>query len=344
MAQIAHSPPAKLAPTKLTVVGAGAWGTVLAVMLSERGHSVTLWSRRPEHAAALREEGENAAYLPGVALPKSLHVTADPAEALGGARAVFMAVPTKGLRETLERLPPAPAFVSCAKGLEAGTFKRLTQIIHEYQPGASLAALSGPNLAKEIGAGKPAAATVASHDALENGGLAAAVQTWLNGPSFRVYTSADVIGVEVGGALKNIIALAAGLCDGLGAGDNAKATILTRGLAEIVRLGTHLGGRAETFYGLSGLGDMVATCSNAGSRNHTAGVRVARGATLKDLEADKLTAEGVPTVRAVVAYAAFGELELPIACEVHAVIYGGKSPRAAIRDLMSRDAKAEWGG
>ena len=143
--------------------------------------------------------------------------------------------------------------------------------------------------------------------------------------------------------MKNVIALAAGLCDGLGLGDNAKATILTRGLAEIVRLGTHLGGRVETFYGLSGLGDMVATCSSTGSRNHTAGVRVARGATLKDLEADKLTAEGIPTVRAVVAYAAGAGLELPIAREVHAVIYGGKPPQAAIRDLMSRDAKAEWG-
>ncbi len=337
MTQIAHA-----TPTKLAVVGAGAWGTVLAVMLAKKGHSVTLWSRRSEHAAALREKGENTAYLPGVALPQNLHCTADPVEALDGAQAVFMAVPSKGLRETLERLPPAAAFVSCAKGLEAGTFKRLTEIIYEYQPHASLAALSGPNLAKEIAAGKPAAATVASRDPFENGTLAAAVQTWLNGPSFRVYTSSDVTGVEVGGAMKNVIALAAGLCDGLGLGDNAKATILTRGLAEIVRLGTHMGGLLQTFYGLSGLGDMVATCSNAGSRNHTAGVRVARGATLSDLEADKLTAEGVPTVRAVVAYAEKVGLKLPIACEVHAVIYQAKSPQTAIRDLMGRDAKAEW--
>ena len=338
MTQIAH-----FSPVKLVVVGAGAWGTVLAVMLTDKGHDVTLWSRRSKHAAALREKGENALYLPGVELPQNLHTTADPVEALEGARAVFMAVPTKGLRETLAHLPPAPAFVSCAKGLEAGTFKRLTQIIHEYQPGASLAALSGPNLAKEIAAGKPAAATVASRDTLENGTLAAAIQTWLNGPSFRVYTSADIIGVEVGGAMKNVIALAAGLCDGLELGDNAKATILTRGLAEIVRLGTHMGGLLQTFYGLSGLGDMVATCSSASSRNHTAGVRVAQGATLADLEADKLTAEAIPTVRAVVAYAEKAGLELPIACEVHAVIYHGKPPRAAIRDLMTRDAKAEWG-
>ena len=334
MTQIAHS-----GPVRLAVVGAGAWGTVLAVMLAEKGHSVTLWSRRSEHATELREKRENIPYLPGVTLPKNLHITADPAEVLNGAHVVFIAVPTKGLRETLERLPSAPAFVSCAKGLEAGTFKRLTEIIHEYQPHASLAALSGPNLAKEIAAGLPAAATVAS----KNAALAAAVQTWLNGPSLRVYTSSDVTGVEVGGAMKNVIALAAGLCDGSGLGDNAKATILTRGLAEIVRLGTHMGGRAETFYGLSGLGDMVATCSNAGSRNHTAGVRVARGATLADLEADKLTAEGVPTVRAVVAYAEKVGLELPIAREVHAVIYHGKPPHTAIHDLMTRDAKAEWG-
>ena len=327
------------AHSHLAVVGAGAWGTMLAVLLTQANpyQRVSLWARRPEFAKALREERENRTYLPGLALPEALHVTSD-LEEVAGAEAVFVVVPSKGLRSVMEGLPRVPALVCCSKGLELGSFKRFSQVLGEYQPEATLAALSGPNLAKEIAVGLPASATVASNDEA----LAKEVQTWLSGPTFRVYSSRDVTGVEVSGALKNVVALAAGMCDGLGLGDNAKATIITRGLAEIVRLGTHLGGELQTFYGLAGLGDTVATCSSSGSRNHTAGERVARGDTLADLERDKLNAEGIPTVQAVVAYAQREGLDLPISREVYHVIFEEKSPQQALHDLMTRGTKAEW--
>lgn len=323
--------------TRLGVVGAGAWGTVIAGLLAANpALSVTLWARRPELAAELNERRENADYLPGFRLPETLFVTAD-AETLAEAEALFVAVPSRALRATLATLPPAAALVSCAKGLEFGSFKRLTEVMADVQPGAALAALSGPNLAGEIAKGYPASATVASEDAA----FAANVQRWLSRETFRVYTGTDLTGLELGGALKNVVALAAGMSDGLGLGDNAKATLVTRGLAEMVRLGTRLGGEARTFYGLSGLGDLMATCSNAGSRNHQAGVRLARGETLADLEAAHLTAEGVPTVRAVVRYAEEEGLELPISRAVHEVVFGGTSPAAMLRELMTRDHKAE---
>ncbi len=325
-------------PSKLAIVGAGAWGTTLAVLLAQVNpeQRVILWARRSEFAEQLREARENHVYLPGLPLPANVYVTSA-LEEVAGAQ-TFVVVPSKGLRAVMESLPSVPALICCAKGLELGSFKRFSEVLGEYQPGATLAALSGPNLAKEIAAGLPASATVASKDA----GLAQEVQQRLSGPTFRVYTSRDLIGVEVSGALKNVIALAAGMCDGLGLGDNAKATIITRGLAEIVRLGTHLGGDMPTFYGLAGLGDVVATCSSPGSRNHTAGERVAKGDTLADLERDKLNAEGIPTVRAVVAYAQKEGLELPISKEVYRVVFEEKSPRQALHDLMTRGTKAEW--
>ena len=249
-----------------------------------------------------------------------------------------MAVPSRGLRDVLAQLPPVPALISCGKGLEPGTFKRPTEVMREYQPEAVLGALSGPNLAGEIARGLPTSATVASLDET----LAQRVQGWLSQRAFRVYTGTDLVGLELGGALKNVIALAAGMCDGLGLGDNAKASLVTRGLAEITRLGALLGGEAQTFYGLSGLGDLMATCSSAGSRNHQAGVRLAHGETLADLEAAHLTAEGIPTVQAVTRYAGERGLELPIAQAVFAVVFGGRAPEAVIGELMARDAKPEW--
>ena len=324
--------------SNLAVVGAGAWGTTLAVLLARVNpeQKITLWARRPEFAEQLRKARENRTYLPGLTLPENVSVTSDLRE-VGGAR-TFIVVPSKGLRAVMEALPAVPALICCAKGLELGSLERFSEVLGEYQPGAALAALSGPNLAKEIAAGLPASATVASKDE----GLTEEVQQRLSGPTFRVYTSRDIVGVEVSGALKNVIALAAGMCDGLGLGDNAKATIITRGLAEIVRLGTHMGGEMQTFYGLAGLGDVVATCSSSGSRNHTAGERIARGDTLADLERDKLNAEGIPTVRAVVAYAQTEGLELPISQEVYRVVFEEKSPRQALHDLMTRGTKAEW--
>ena len=299
--------------------------------------AVTLWARRPELAAELTQERKNTFYVPNLRLSERLTFTAD-LGAIGETEAVFMAVPSRGLRGVLEELPPVPALVSCGKGLEPGTFKRPTEVIAEYQPRAALGALSGPNLAGEIARGLPTSATVASFDET----LAQRVQGWLSQRVFRVYTGTDLVGLELGGALKNVIALAAGMCDGLALGDNAKASLVTRGLAEIVRLGTSLGGDARTFYGLSGLGDLMATCSSAGSRNHQAGVRLAQGETLADLEVVHLTAEGIPTVQAVARYAGERELELPISQAVHDVVFGGRSPETVIGELMARDAKPEW--
>lgn len=333
--------PFESARVHVAVVGAGAWGTVIARLLANRpGLRVTLWARREGAAEAIARHRENAPYLPGIGLPEELRVTSDLQGALAEAEAAFVAVPSRGLREVMAhvaQLGVSPALVSCAKGLELGTFKRFTEVMAEYVPGAPLAALSGPNLALEIARGLPASATVASHDPA----LALRVQGWLSQATFRVYTSGDLVGVEMGGALKNVVALAAGMCDGLGLGDNAKASIITRGLAEIVRLGVRLGGQEKTFYGLSGLGDLVATCSSRGSRNHLAGERLARGETLSDLEASRLTAEGIPTVRAVVAYAQETGLELPISRAVHDVIYGGKAPHQVLDELMARGAKPE---
>ena len=319
----------------LTVVGAGAWGTMLAQLLAHNpALAVTLWARRTELSAQLAQT-HRTPYVPGLKLSERLSFTAD-LSAAADAEAVFVAVPSRGLREVLAALPPVRALVSGTKGLEVGTLKRPTEVMAEFQPGAALAALSGPNLVGELARGLPSSATVAS----STPELAQKVQRWLNQQAFRVYTGTDLVGLELGGALKNVIALAAGMCDGLGLGDNAKAALVTRGLAEIVRLGVSLGGKPETFYGLSGLGDLMATCSSGGSRNHQAGERFVRGETLQDLEATQLTAEGIPTVRAVVAYARNRGLELPIAEAVFEVV-SGKAPERAIQELMTRDAKAE---
>lgn len=323
---------------ELAVIGAGAWGTMLAVLLAENGHTVKLWTRRADHSQELDKLRENRRYLPGLSLPSNIQVSSELSVCSKDVEAALLAVPSRALREVLAALPAVPACISCAKGLELGSFKRLSEVISEYQQSAKVAALSGPNLAKEIQQGLPAAATLASADE----SFAKTAQRWLNSDSFRVYRSSDLIGVEVAGAMKNVIALAAGMCDGLKLGDNAKASIITRGLAEIVRLGVQLGGQPQTFYGLAGLGDLVATCSSATSRNHTAGERIARGETLAELEAARLTAEGIPTTQAVFEYARREGLELPISSEVYGVIFEQKPPRQALDDLMKRELKAEW--
>lgn len=320
----------------IAVIGAGAWGTALAWLLANNRHPVRLWTRRAEHAALLAQTRENP-YLPGLRLPERISVTHDLTAALEGAGACVIALPSRALRDVLAKLPAAPLYISVSKGIEVGSFLRMSEIITAYQPGVPIAVLSGPNLAHEIAAGLPAAATAAS--AVPE--VAETVQRYFHQPNFRVYRSRDVIGVEIGGALKNVIALAAGMSDGLGLGDNAKAGIITRGLAELVRLGTHLGGELRTFYGLAGLGDMIATCASRRSRNHLAGERIAQGAALAEIEAS-LTAEGLPTVKAVYQYAEQHGLELPITGEVYRVIYEGKAPRQALRDLMRRQLKAEY--
>lgn len=350
-------------PARLSVVGAGAWGTVLAILLARNGHSVTLWVRRQELADSMRRNRENRERLPGVDLPAEIDIRTELDAATGDSDATFVAVPSRALPDVVARLPALPALVSCSKGLARpestglssttpGSSKpgstglgssrlgltRLSEVIGRLHPGSQTAVLSGPNLAGEIAAGLPAAAVAASVESE----LAERVQGWLQSPAFRVYTSPDPVGVEVGGALKNVIALAAGMSDGLGLGDNAKASIVTRGLVELVRVGLELGARRETLYGLAGLGDLMATCSSRGSRNHTAGARMAAGATIDELDADGLTAEGVPTVQAVQEFAAERNLELPIAAEVYRVVFERKDPRRALDDLMSRARRSEW--
>ena len=324
----------------VAVLGAGAWGTVLAALLAGSGSEVTLWTRRPEHAAVLAEQRQNPAYLPGFPLPRRIRPTADLA-AVAEAELAVVAVPSRAVRALIRALPPgreaALPLVLAAKGIEAERFLRLSQVVDEERPGTPVAVLSGPNLAAEIAAGRPAAATAASTDSA----LASRVQALLLGSQLRVYTSLDIVGVEIAGALKNVIALASGMCDGLGLGDNSKAAIVTRGLAEIVRLGTPLGGDPRTFYGLAGLGDLVATCASAQSRNHLAGVRFARGATLAQIEASHLTAEGVPTALAVHRKRLEMDLDLPISTEVYRVVYEGKPVEAALRALMEREARSE---
>ncbi len=322
----------------LAVIGAGAWGTMLAILLTHNGNRVGLWARREDFAKRLLEERENKRYLAGVPLPDNLEISSNLNDLMQNRIAAFIAVPSKGLRNVMAYLPKVSALICASKGLEVGTLKRFSEVLAEYQPKALLAALSGPNLAFEIARGLPAAATVAS----ESESFAKAVQHWLHQANFRVYSSNDLIGVELGGALKNIIALAAGMCDGLKMGDNAKAAIITRGLAEMIKFARHLGAKSETLFGLAGLGDMIATCNSLNSRNHKAGEMFAKGVSLAEVEASKMTTEGLSTTEAVVSYARAKGLELPIAFEVYKVIFESKAPKQAIEHLMQRELKAEW--
>ncbi|MFA7460655.1 MAG: NAD(P)H-dependent glycerol-3-phosphate dehydrogenase [Trueperaceae bacterium] len=324
----------------VAVLGAGAWGTVVASLIARNRNEVRLWSHRTELADALNAQRRNPEYAPDLALPTNLSATSDLAAAVDGAELTFIVVPTPAIRHLTQRLAAlsyAGSLVSCSKGLEVGTLNRISQVVAEALPGSPFAALSGPNLAGEIALGLPAAATVASSAP----GLATRVQKLMQQPTFRLYTSSDVAGVEAGGALKNVIALASGISDGLGIGENARASLITRGLAELVRLGTALGGEVRTFYGLAGLGDLVATCSSVRSRNHQAGVRLAAGESLEDLVASGLTAEGIPTVKAVYESEVGREVDLPISTEVYRVLFERKDPRQGIVDLMTRAERAE---
>jgi len=329
----------------MAVLGAGAWGTTLAWLLANNGHRVRLWSRDAAQADSIARTRMNPRYVNDLRLPPNVSATSDLDEALADGPVAFTAVPARALRQVLSKARGLPtAVVSCAKGVEPSegqdghpAFKRLSQVIHEVMPGVPVAALSGPNLASEIAAGLPAATTVAS--TVQS--VAKRVQELLQQATFRVYTSADVVGVELAGVMKNVIALAAGMCDGLGLGDNAKSTIITRGLAETIRFGVRLGGTERTFYGLAGLGDVVATCMSPLSRNHRAGFELARGESIDGAAISSLTAEGIGTVAAVHVYAAAHRVELPITAEVYRVAYERKDPREAMETLMTRESKAE---
>jgi glycerol-3-phosphate dehydrogenase (NAD(P)+) len=328
---------------RITIIGDGAMATVSAGILAANGHALRLWSPFPEAVAALRANPENTRYLPGVAFPAATVFTADEAEAFDGADLVLAATPTQYIRAVWQRLadpcPDGIPIVSVAKGIENGTLLRPTQVLRDVLGDERpVAALSGPNIARELAEHLPATATVASDDAE----LAVRVRGLFSTRTFRVYTNPDLIGVELGGAVKNVVAIAAGILDGLGAGDNAKAALLTRGLVEIARLGVAAGARRETFMGLSGLGDLVTTCVSPHGRNRTFGEAIGRGETMDAILArTHSVVEGVATTRSVLALAARHRADMPITEAVHAVLFENVPPAEAIDALMTRRPRGE---
>jgi glycerol-3-phosphate dehydrogenase (NAD(P)+) len=323
----------------ITVLGAGAWGTALAKLLRESGNEVALWGHDRAHLADVRASGRNERYLPGVTLPPGLHCEDDLTEALRGTSEVIVAVPSRAFREVAIALADFRGLaVSVTKGIEHDTGLTMCGVLQASAPRARVVALSGPTLALEVARGVPTAIVAASADA----GAAALVQSLFHRPAFRVYTSTDPLGVELGGALKNVIAIAAGMGDGLGFGDNAKAALVTRALAEMRRLGVACGAQAETFTGLSGLGDLTVTCFSKLSRNRSFGERLGKGDKLADLLAGTHHAvEGHPTARSAWQLARKHGVSTPIIEQVHAMLYEGKDVKAAVRDLTNRDSKAE---
>jgi len=328
---------------RVGILGAGGMGTALALLFERRGAAVQLWSRSAEGAASLARRRENERHLPGVAIPDSIGITSNACDATAAADLIVVAVPSSFLRATLaslaERIPRGVPVLSVVKGIEEVSFARPSRIVVELLGDRPVSVLSGPSHAEEIARGLPASVVVGGGDQRLN----TAVSEALNGPSFRVYTNPDVAGVELAGALKNILGLAAGICDGLGFGDNAKAALLTRGLVEMARFGVALGGREETFRGLAGVGDVITTCYSRFGRNRSVGTRVGRGEPLAAILAGMVdVAEGVPTTRSVRGMAADRGIAMPITSEVYAILFEAKSPRAAVSDLMLRDPKGEW--
>ncbi|HZF01910.1 MAG TPA: NAD(P)H-dependent glycerol-3-phosphate dehydrogenase [Methylomirabilota bacterium] len=323
---------------KITMLGAGAWGTALAKVLHENGNAVTLWDINAETLKEI-QSGRSEKFLPGVALPKDWKTEMDFAKATGGAECVVLAIPSQFFRDVAAKLKGHPAiFVSVTKGIEFETGETMSRILREHAPGNRIAALSGPSFAREVAMGIPTTVVCAS----ESDATAKTVQGLFHRPEFRIYRSTDILGVEYGGALKNIIAIAAGVSDGLGYGDNTKAGLVTRALSEMRRLGCACGAQAETFSGLSGLGDLMLTCFSKQSRNRDLGERIGRGETMDAIQAShpKL-AEGYPTARSAHKLAREKKVPVPIIDEVHAMLYEAKNPKQAVRDLISRAFKAE---
>ncbi|HET7340783.1 MAG TPA: NAD(P)H-dependent glycerol-3-phosphate dehydrogenase [Methylomirabilota bacterium] len=323
----------------IAIVGAGSWGTALAVHLARGGAPVRLCGRSAEVVNAIRARRRNPWYLTDVDVPAGVEVTADAAAALTGAEVVVVAVPSEFFAATLARLgPPAGPVVSATKGFEPGRHRRMTEVVAERWPRVPVAVLSGPTFAREVALARPTAAVIASRD----DAVAAELQQRLGSREFRLYTNRDVVGVEVGGALKNVIALATGLADGLGLGENARAALVTRGLAEITRLAVAMGAEPATLAGLAGLGDLVLTATGTLSRNRALGMALARGESRQAAQhATRMVAEGVPTVGSALALAQRHGVTLPIAAEVAAVLFEGKSPAAGLASLLGRAATRE---
>jgi glycerol-3-phosphate dehydrogenase (NAD(P)+) len=333
--------------TRVAVIGAGSWGTAVAGIVA-RNTATTLWARRPALAAQICDEHANRAYLPGIVLPASLLATASLEEACADADVLVLAVPSHGLRSVLVDARPfvgaSVPVVSLAKGIEQSTLARMTQVAGEVLDGhdpSCIGVLTGPNLAREVAAGQPTASVVA----MTEPGIAEEMQRLFFAPTLRVYTNPDVVGCEMAGALKNVLAIGAGIADGLGYGDNTKAALMTRGLAELARLGVALGGDPLTFAGLAGMGDLIATCSSPQSRNRHVGVQLGKGRALDDVVAEmNMVAEGVKSTRAVLALADKCDVEMPLASFVCRVLYDGAKPVDLVSELMLRKAKSELHG
>jgi glycerol-3-phosphate dehydrogenase (NAD(P)+) len=330
--------------SRIAVIGAGAWGTALAVSLAGRGgHELSLWAHSPAHAEELAETGENKRYLPGFILPADIAITASLDAAIDGAEVVLCVPPSQALRSIMEQIAPnltsTQVLLSASKGIEERTFLRMSQVMSEFAPDNPIGTLGGPSFAQEVAAAMPTAITIAIDDPL----LGKSLQDDFSSASLRAYRNEDVIGTELGGALKNVIALAAGVVTGLEFGNNATAAVITRGIAEITRLAMACGGRRETMSGLSGIGDLVLTCTGGLSRNRTVGVELGRGRKLDDIIAslNGKVAEGVRSTTAALGLAARYGVEMPITEQMAAILHQDKAPRDAIRDLMARPGRTE---
>jgi glycerol-3-phosphate dehydrogenase (NAD(P)+) len=327
---------------KIAVIGDGGWGTTLALILLKKGYEVFLWGAFPEYVQFMKDRHENTKFLPGIPLPKELNHTADAQEALADAAIAVMAVPSHVMREVARRIKYAytqkTLVVSVAKGIEVGSDKRMSEVLMEELQPLSLAVVSGPSHAEEVARGIPAVVAVASQDET----IAKVVQNLLMTERFRIYTNSDLVGVEMGGALKNVIAIAAGISDGLGFGDNTKAALLTRGLAEMTRLGVAMGAKRETFYGLAGVGDLITTSFSPYGRNRRIGELIGKGMKLQEaLATTEMVAEGVKTVVAVTQLSEQYSVVMPISQKVYQVLYESVEPKKAVQDLMLREAKPE---
>lgn len=327
----------------ISVIGDGGWGTTLAILLHNKGNSVTLWGAFPKYAAYLKQSRINKQFLPGVKIPAPIEITSDLKQATKSKDLVILAVPSQYMRRVARRIkacdvPGRVPFLSVTKGLEISTLLRMSEVIQEELGRVRLAVLSGPTIAYEVVRQIPTTAGVAS----SSKGLRALIAGLFNTSRFRIYTNADVIGVELGGSLKNIIAIACGISDGLGFGANTKAAILSRGLVEISRLGIRMGSRPETFSGISGLGDLVTTCISHFSRNRYLGEQIGKGKTLRQVISKmNMVTEGVPTTKAAYRLALKYKVDMPITREIYLVLYKNKKPRKAVADLMTRSLKEE---
>ncbi|MBM3246685.1 MAG: NAD(P)-dependent glycerol-3-phosphate dehydrogenase [Candidatus Omnitrophica bacterium] len=334
----------------IAVLGDGGWGTTLAILLQRKGFSVTLWGAFSDYAAYLNKKRINTKFLPGVKIPRQIEISAELRQALCGRDLIILAIPSQYLRDTLKKIkqanyPGGAIFLSVTKGIEIGSLKRMSELIHDELGGVKVAVLSGPTIAQEVVRQIPTTAVIASH----NEEVRKHLQNVFMTERFRIYTNDDVVGVELGGSLKNIIAIACGISDGLGFGTNTKAALLSRGLTEISRLGQAMGARVHTFSGISGLGDLVTTCISPYSRNRFVGEQIGKGKALKQIEAHMQMpacrqagiAEGVPTTKSAYALSLKHKVEMPITREIYSVLYKNKSPIKAVKDLMTREKKEE---